>query len=79
MEFRDMSEETRIKLARSELVNPDKIYAAASQYFAAFLQSGQVTEENQVNAMKKAITLAIELANQVEGMLDEDAGGRRQF
>ncbi len=62
MGHRDMSEETRIQLRRSEIVDKATIYMAASKIYAAFVANGLVNEDNQKAVMKKSVGHAIELA-----------------
>ena len=77
--IRDMSEMTRIRVARSDLVLPTVIYDSATQFFAAMLGAGKVTEENQKGAMQKSIQMAVELAIETDRMVDEDSGDRGHF
>ena len=78
-ELRDMSEMTRIRVARSDLVIPTVIYQSATQIFAQFVASGKVTEENQKSAMQTAIGMAVELAIETDRMVDKDSGERGHF
>lgn len=77
--IRDMSEKTRIRVARSDLVLPTVIYEAATLIFSQLVASGKVTEENQKGAMQKAITMAVELAIETDRMVDVDSGERGHF
>jgi len=78
-DLRDMSEMTRIRVARSELVLPTVIYESATRIFSALLASGKVTDENQKSAMQKAIGMAVELAIETDRMVDKDSGERGHF
>ena len=78
-ELRDMSEMTRIRVARSDLVLPTVIYESATRIFSALLASGKVTDENQKSAMQKAIGMAGELAIETDRMVDKDSGERGHF
>jgi hypothetical protein len=78
-DLRDMSEVTRIRVARSELVLPTVIYESATQIFAHFISAGKVTDENQKSAMQKAINMAVELAIETDRMVDADSGDRHHF
>jgi len=78
-DLRDMSEMTRIRVARSELVLPTVIYQSAAQIFAQFVGAGKVTDENQKSAMQKAIGMAVELAIETDRMVDKDSGERGHF
>ena len=62
MKHRDMSDETRIQFRRSEIVEKDTIYTAASKIYAAFIGQGLVNEENHKDMMKKSVAQAIDLA-----------------
>lgn len=77
--MRDMSEMTRIRVARSDLVIPTVVYEAATQIFAQMVGSGKVTEENQKSAMQKAINMAVELAIETDRIVDVDSGQRGHF
>lgn len=78
-ELRDMSEMTRIRVARSDLVIPTVIYESATHIFAQFIASGKVTDENQKSAMQTAISMAVELAIETDRMIDKDSGERGHF
>lgn len=78
-DLRDMSEVTRIRVARSELVLPTVIYQSATEIFAAFVVAGKVTEDNEKSAMQKAINMAVELAIETDRMVDSDSGDRHHF
>jgi|GEM_PF-2877045 len=78
-DLRDMSEMTRIRVARSDLVLPTVIYQSATQIFAQFIGQGKVTDENQKSAMQKAITMAVELAIETDRIVDQDSGERGHF
>ena len=78
-DLRDMSEVTRIRVARSELVIPTIIYQSATQIYAAFVGAGKVTDDNAVSAMQKAINMAVELAIETDRMVDTDSGDRHHF
>jgi len=62
MKHRDMSDETRIQFRRSEIVEKETIYTAASKIYAAFIGQGLVNEENHKDMMKKSVGQAIDLA-----------------
>ena len=79
VDIRDMSEVTRIRVARSDLVLPTVIYQSATQIFAQFVAAGKVTDENQKSAMQKAINMAVELAIETDRMVDQDSGERGHF
>jgi len=53
MVYRDMSDETRIQFRRSEIVEKDTIYVAASEIYAAFIGQGLVNDDNYREMMKK--------------------------
>ena len=78
-DLRDMSEMTRIRVARSDLVLPTVIYQSAVQIFSTMVGMGKVTEENQKAAMQKAIQMAVELAIETDRMVDKDSGERGHF
>ncbi len=78
-DLRDMSEMTRIRVARSDLVLPTVIYEAATAIFSQMVGSGKVTEDNQKSAMQKAISMAVELAIETDKMVDSDSGERGHF
>ena len=78
-ELRDMSEMTRIRVARSDLVLPTVIYESATIIFTQLLASGKVSEENQKAAMQKAISMAVELAIETDSAVDKDSGQRGHF
>mgnify|MGYP001824672158 CR=1 FL=1 len=78
-DLRDMSEMTRIRVARSDLVIPTVIYQSATQIFSQFVAAGKVTEENQKSAMHTAIGMAVELAIETDRMVDKDSGERGHF
>ena len=62
MAHRDMSEETRIQFRRSEIVEKDIVYAAASKIYAGFISHGSVNDDNYKEIMKKSVNQAIDLA-----------------
>lgn len=78
-EIRDMSEKTRIRVARSDLVLPTVVYQSATQIFTTMISMGKITEENQKSAMQKAIQMAVELAIETDRMVDKDSGERGHF
>ena len=78
-DLRDMSEMTRIRVARSDIVLPTVIYEAATRIFAQFIAAGKVTDENQKSAMQKSIEMAVELAIETDRMVDKDSGERSHF
>ena len=78
-DMRNMSEMTRIRVARSDLVIPTVIYQSATQIFAQMVGTGKVTEKNQKSALKKAIDMAIELAIETDRIVDKDSGERGHF
>ncbi len=77
--MRDMSEMTRIRVARSDLVIPTVIYESATQIFAQMVGTGRVTEKNQKSALEKAISMAVELAIETDRVVDKDSGERDHF
>ena len=77
MKHRDMSDETRIQFRRSEIVEKDTIYVAASKIYAAFVAQGLVDDTNYKEMMKKAVGQAIDLAL-VADMMVATAGDRGQ-
>ncbi len=77
--MRDMSEMTRIRVARSDLVIPTVIYESATQIFAHMVGTGKVTEKNQKSAVQMAINMAVELAIETDRIVDKDSGGRNHF
>ena len=62
MSHRDMSDQTRIQFRRSEIVEKDTIYVAASKIYAAFIDQGLVNDDNYKDMMKKSVSQAIDLA-----------------
>ncbi len=77
MSPRDMSDQTRIQFRRSEIVDKDTIYTAASKIYAAFINQGLVTDDNYKDMMKKSVSQAIDLAL-VTDMIVATAGDRGQ-
>ncbi len=77
MKHRDMSDETRIQFRRSEIVEKDTIYDAASKIYAAFISQGLVDDANYKEMMKKSVGQAIDLAL-VTDMIVATAGNREQ-
>ena len=77
MKHRDMSDETRIQFRRSEIVEKDTVYTAASEIYAAFISQGQVNDDNSKEMMKKSVGQAIDLAL-VADMMVATAGDRGQ-
>ncbi len=75
MKHRDMSDETRIQFRRSEIVEKDTIYTAASEIYAAFISQGLVNDANSKEMMKKSVGQAIDLAL-VADMIVATAGDR---
>jgi len=75
MSHRDMSDETRIQFRRSEIVEKDTIYSAASKIYAAFISQGLVEDANYKEMMKKSVGQAIDLAL-VTDMMVATAGDR---
>ena len=75
MSHRDMSAETRIQFRRSEIVDKDTIYDAASKIYAAFVTQGLVDDANYKEIMKKSVGQAIDLAL-VADMMVATAGDR---
>lgn len=75
MKHRDMSDETRIQFRRSEIVEKDTIYTAASEIYAAFISQGLVNDDNSKEMMKKSVGQAIDLAL-VADMMVATAGDR---
>ena len=55
MVYRDMSDETRIQFRRSEIVEKDTIYTAASEIYVAFIGQGLVNDDNYKEMMKKSV------------------------
>ena len=72
-----MSEKTRIQFRRSEIVEKDTIYAAASEIYVAFIGQGLVNDDNYKEIMKKSVDQAIDLAL-VTDMVVATAGERDQ-
>ncbi len=62
MSPRDMSDQTRIQFRRSEIVDKDTIYVAASKIYTAFIDQGLVNDDNYKEMMKKSVSQAIDLA-----------------
>jgi len=62
MSDRDMSDQTRIQFRRSEIVDKDTIYTAASKIYVAFVNQGLVNDDNYKEMMKKSVRQAIDLA-----------------
>jgi len=77
LKHRDMSDETRIQFRRSEIVEKDTIYTAASEIYAAFIGQGLVNDDNNKEMMKKSVRQAIDLAL-VTDMIVATAGDRGQ-
>jgi len=77
MSPRDMSDQTRIQFRRSEIVEKDTIYTAASKIYVAFIGQGLVNDENYKDMMKKSVGQAIDLAL-VTDMVVATAGDRGQ-
>ena len=77
MSHRDMSDQTRIQFRRSEIVEKDTIYTAASKIYAAFIGQGLVNDDNYKDMMKKSVSQAIDLAL-VTDMIVATAGDRGQ-
>ena len=77
MVYRDMSDETRIQFRRSEIVEKDTIYAAASEIYVAFIGQGLVNDDNYKEMMKKSVNQAIDLAL-VTDMVVATAGDKAQ-
>jgi len=77
MKHRDMSDQTRIQFRRSEIVEKDTIYSAASEIYAAFIGQGLVNDDNCKDMMKKSVGHAIDLAL-VTDMMVATAGDRGQ-
>ena len=77
MVYRDMSDETRIQFRRSEIVEKDTIYVAASEIYAALIGQGLVNDDNYKEMMKKSVNQAIDLAL-VTDMVVATAGDRAQ-
>lgn len=77
MKHRDMSDQTRIQFRRSEIVEKDTIYTAASKIYVAFIGQGQVNDDNYKDMMKKSVGQAIDLAL-VTDMIVATAGDRGQ-
>lgn len=75
MKHRDMSDATRIQFRRSEIVDKDTIYTAASEIYAAFISQGLVNDGNSKEMMKKSVGQAIDLAL-VADMIVATAGDR---
>ncbi len=75
MVYRDMSDETRIQFRRSEIVEKDTIYTAASEIYVAFIGQGLVNDDNYKEMMKKSVNQAIDLAL-VTDMIVATAGER---
>jgi hypothetical protein len=63
-----MSEETFLSLQASESV----IASMASRIFAAYLQKGEVTDDNVEHYIKKATDLAIKIANYTDSACKSD-------
>ena len=76
MAYRDMSEETRIQFRRSEIVEKDTIYLAASEIYVAYIGQGLVNDDNYTEMMKKSVNQAIDLAL-VTDMVVATAGERK--
>ncbi len=68
---------TRIQFRRSEIVEKDTIYAAASEIYAALIGQGLVNDDNYKEIMKKSVNQAIDLAL-VTDMVVATAGDRDQ-
>lgn len=68
---------TRIQFRRSEIVEKDTIYAAASEIYAALISQGLVNDDNYKEIMKKSVNQAIDLAL-VTDMVVATAGDRDQ-
>jgi len=77
MSPRDMSDQTRIQFRRSEIIEKDTIYTAASKIYVAFIGQGLVNDENYKDMMKKSVGQAIDLAL-VTDMIVATAGDRGQ-
>ena len=77
MIHRDMSDQTRIQFRRSEIVEKDTIYTAASKIYVAFIAQGLVNDDNYKDMMKKSVSQAIDLAL-VTDMIVATAGDRGQ-
>ena len=77
MSPRDMSDQTRIQFRRSEIIEKDTIYTAASKIYVAFKGQGLVNDENYKDMMKKSVGQAIDLAL-VTDMIVATAGDRGQ-
>jgi len=77
MAYRDMSDETRIQFRRSEIVEKDTIYTAASDIYVAFIGQGLVNDDNYKEMMKKSVNQAIDLAL-VTDMVVATAGEKGQ-
>jgi len=77
MSPRDMSDQTRIQFRRSEIVDKDTIYTAATEIYTAFIGQGLVNDDNYKDMMKKSVSQAIDLAL-VTDMIVATAGDRGQ-
>ena len=69
MAERDISELTRIEYLRGEVTVPPMVYAAAAKFFAAYITSGKVTNENEPAMFEKAVGQALELAITTEKLV----------
>jgi len=48
------------------------IFQAAANIFASFLAAGKVTDDNENEIMKKAITISIKMADHVDSIVKSD-------
>ncbi len=53
------------------------IFQSAANIFAAYVQAGVVTKENEAQMLRKAVTVSTSLARYVEDIVqsDEETGG----
>jgi BarA-like signal transduction histidine kinase len=73
---RDMSEETRIQVARSDIAVPKELFHAASQIFSGYAAAGLVKPETESALLDKAVAQALDLAIRAERAVTakEDTG-----
>ena len=75
MAHRETSDVTTIQYHRREVTVPSTVYAAAATFFAAYVASNKVTNENEPAMMEKAVGQALELAVTAEKIITSSSDG----
>ena len=69
MTYREISDKTRVRLARSEIFTSTEVYESATRILAAFIASKQFSTKQEKEFLNRSVDMAMELAKITDRMI----------